>query len=99
MKILQWNIWFKEDINNIIKELKTIEYSEIDFNLYIRSEISNFALGIDNKYNQFNSFIFRKWYTDDFDDIDFLKTLTYNNFLEFYNTLNFDDYVVGIITN
>ena len=25
MKILQWNIWFKEDINNIVKELKRID--------------------------------------------------------------------------
>ena len=25
MKILQWNIWYKEDINNIAKELKRID--------------------------------------------------------------------------
>ncbi len=25
MKILQWNIWFQEDINNIVKELKRID--------------------------------------------------------------------------
>ncbi len=25
MKVLQWNIWYKEDINNIASELKRID--------------------------------------------------------------------------
>ena len=83
----------------LLKELKTRNYNERDFNLYIRSLISKNALHIDNKYDMFNMFPFRKRFTDDFDDIDFLKTLSFDKFLEFYKTINFDDYVVGIISD
>ena len=85
---------FKEEL---LKELNNIKFNEKDFELYIKDYISNHALRVDYKYDQFKSFAFRKRFSDDFDDIDFLKTLTFDKFLEFYKTLDFDNYVVGVI--
>lgn len=87
---------FEEEL---IKELKNVEFNQRDFDLYIKDEISNHAIRVDNKYNEFQLFIIRKIYSDDFDDIDFLKTLSFDKFLEFYKDLDFDNYVVGIIRN
>ena len=83
----------------LIKELKSLKCTKKDFDLFIKGEIGIEALSVDKKYNRFNRFSFSKKFTDDFDDIDFLKTLTFGKFLEFYKTLNFDDYSVGIISD
>ncbi|MBQ9024423.1 MAG: insulinase family protein [Bacilli bacterium] len=87
---------FKDEL---LRELKNIKFKEKDFELYIKDYISNHALKVDYKYDQFQSFAFRKRFSDDFDDIDFLKTLTFDKFLEFYKTLDFDNYVVGVISD
>ena len=83
----------------LVKELKNITFAEKDFILFIRSSIGSEALKIDNKYQVFNGFSFSKEYNDNFDDIAFLKKLKFEDFLEFYKTLNFDDYVVGIVSD
>ena len=83
----------------LIKELKNKVYNERDFNLFVRSLIGSEALKIDNKYQTFYNFVIAKEYNDNFDDIEFLKKLKFERFLEFYKTLNFDDYVVGIVSD
>ena len=87
---------FEEEL---IKELKNIEFKQKDFDLYFKDIIATQALRIDTKYDVFKMFLHRKCFTDDFDDIDFLKTLSFDKFLEFYKDLDFDNYVVGIIRN
>lgn len=83
----------------LLQELKMRKYNERDFNLYIRNLISKNALYIDYKYDQLRNFSFKKRFTDDFDDIDFLKKLTFERFIEFYNSLDFENYSVSIIRN
>ena len=83
----------------LIKKVKNPNFNKKDFELYIKSEISKHALKVDYKYNEFQAFYSKKEYSDDFDDINFIKSLTFEKFLEFYNSLNFDDYVVSIIRN
>ena len=52
-----------------------------------------------NNINQIISKILDKGqnYDDDFQNIEFFKTLTYDKFMEFYKKLDFDNYVVSII--
>ena len=56
-------------------------------------------LKIDYKYDEFQTFFTRKETSDDFDDINFIKTLSFDKFINFYTSLNFDDYVVCIIND
>jgi len=81
----------------LLKEIKTDNFKEKDFDLFIRNAIANQIYQIDNKYNNFLRFFPRKHIYDDFDTIDFLKSLTFFRFQEFYNSLNFDDYSISII--
>ena len=85
--------------NELISKLKKPNFNEKDFKLYIKSEISKHALKIDYKYDEFQTFFTRKETSDDFDDINFIKTLSFDKFINFYNSLNFDDYVVCIIND
>lgn len=80
-----------------IEELKKNDFKEEDWNLFIRENIANQVYRSDNKYQEINRLFPRKSYTDDFDDLDFLKTLTFKRFQEFYESLNFDDYSISII--
>lgn len=80
-----------------IQELKKNNFKESDWDLFIRELIAMHVYRTDNKYQVFNQLFSRKKYSDDFDDVEFLKTLTFERFLEFYQSLNFDDYSVSII--
>ena len=86
-------------IQEMLKEIKENSFNKQDFNLFIRQIISNHARAIDEKYKEFFNFSYRRRYSDDFDDIDFLKTLTYDRFIEFYDSLTFDNYTIGIVRN
>lgn len=87
---------FEEEL---IKEFKTRKYNKKDFDLFIRSQISFEALKIDKKYDVFSIFSYRLNYDDNFSDIKLLKKLKFEDFQKFYKSLDFDDYVVGVITN
>ena len=86
-------------VKELLDELKNVEFKEKDFELYIKTTLSRQALKMDYKYEQFQSFAYRTRFSDDFNDVEFLKTLTFDKFLEFYRKLNFDDYVIGVIKN
>lgn len=81
----------------VIEELKKNDFKEEDWNLFIRENIANQVYRSDNKYQEINNLFPRKYFSDDFDDLDFLKTLTFTRFQEFYKSLNFDDYSISII--
>lgn len=81
----------------ILKELNKNDFKESDWNLYIREKIATQVYRSDRKYQEINRLFPRKHYSDDFDDLEFLKTLTFERFLEFYQSLNFDNYSVSII--
>ena len=83
--------------DELLKELKTRKFSERDFNLFIREIISDQALYFDYKYKRFNKFAFRLPFTKNFNDIEFLKSLSYDKFLDFYKSLSFDEFTVGLI--
>ncbi len=80
-----------------IKELKKNDFKEEDWNLFIRETIANQIYQSDNKYTRFLYLFPNKHYSDDFDDIAFLKTLTFQRFQEYYKTLTFDDTSISII--
>ena len=83
-------------LNKLIKELKNNNFKKQDFELFKKTIIADEAGKIDYKYSVFNSFQNEREYTDDFDEIEFFKSLSFDKFLEFYNKLNFDDYSVAI---
>lgn len=86
-------------VKKVLKYIKTNDFSEKDFKLFLRKVISDEALSIDIKYKKMIKFPFKTCYSDDFDDIDFLKTLTFESFIEFYKTLDFSNYTIAIVRN
>lgn len=59
--------------------------------------IANEAFKLDYKYGILRDFIFIISISDDFDDIDFIKSMSFDRCIEFYKTLNFDKITVAII--
>ena len=82
-----------------LDEIKINSFNKKDFDLYIRREMANQAFSLDNKYNRLLGFASRKMYSDDFSNIENLKKLNFERFIEFYKSINFDNYTIGIITN
>lgn len=87
----------KKAIKLFIQELKKNNFKKSDWDLFIRELIAIHVYRTDNKYQVFYQLFSSKIYSDDFDDVEFLKSLTFDRFLEFYESLNFDDYSVAII--
>lgn len=90
---------YKKFIKLLKEELQKNNFKKKDFELFIKSNIANQAYRIDYKYDFLTSFIFNLEVSEDFDDIDFLKTLTYERFIEFFETLNYNTHTTAIIRN
>ncbi|MBR1413899.1 MAG: insulinase family protein [Bacilli bacterium] len=86
-----------EAISKIIEKIKLNDFDEKDFELYFRVQLAHNILVYDNKYQELMRFVYNKYYTDDFNDIDFIKNITFTRFMEFYNSLKFDDYSIGLV--
>ena len=84
-------------LKEFINELKKFDFNEKDFELYKRKKISENVLNYDQKYETLLSFTWNKFYNDDFDNIDYIKSLSFQRFKDFYNNLDFDNYTVGVI--
>ena len=84
-------------IEKIIDKLKINDFNKRDFDLYFRVQLSYNVLVYDNVYSELFGFAYNKCYTEDFNDIVFIKQITFDRFIEFYNSLSFDDYTIGIV--
>ena len=80
----------QEYVSRVLEELKNNSFSIEDFELFKRKYIAANALYMDKKYDVFKSFMYRLYCTDDFDDVDFIRNLDFDRFLEFYESLSFD---------
>ncbi len=88
---------YEETIKAIKKEISLNNFTKEYFELFKRRQIANHAARIDYKYDNLKNFLFRFDYTDDFNDISFIRNLSFDRFLEFYKTLNFDNYTAALI--
>lgn len=84
-------------VDSVKDELKNGNLSKEYFELYKKKMIANEAFKLDYKYGILRDFIFRISISDDFDDIDFIKSMSFDRCIEFYKTLNFDKITVAII--
>ena len=89
----------EKTIRAIKKEIALDNFTKEYFELYKRKQIANHAMRMDYKYDNLKKFLFRLDYTNDFNDISFIRNLSFDRFLEFYKTLNFDNYTVALIKN
>ena len=91
---------YEKAIRTIKKEISLGNFTKEYFELFKRKKIAEQAMGIDNKYENLKSFFLHRIdYTDDFNDISFIRNLSFDRFLEFYKKLNFDNYTVALIKN
>lgn len=88
---------YKKFIKLLKKEIKINNFTAKDFELYKKTLISDEAFKIDYKYQTLKNFIFNIKFSDDFDDIDFIKTLTFEKFQKFYKSLKFNKSTIAII--
>ena len=84
-------------IEEVIEYFKKNNLTREDFELYKKGIIADQVVSRDFKYRKFDAFVIKRMFSDDFEDIDFIKSLSYERFNEFYNSLNFDEYVVSVI--
>lgn len=87
----------QEYVSRVLEELKNNSFSIEDFELFKRKYIAANALYMDKKYDVFKSFMYRLYCTDDFDDVDFIRNLDFDRFLEFYESLSFDYNTTAVI--
>lgn len=80
-------------------ELQKGNFSEDDFKLYKRMQIAKEVLKQDYKYETLKNFAVSIYYTDDFNDMEFIKKLDFENFLDFYKNLDHDNSTTAIIRN
>lgn len=83
-------------IDNNLKEFKV---DEREFELMKKVIIANEIRNSENKYKNFKSFTYKKEYSEDFLDIQFIKDLDYNRFNNYLAALNYDNYVIANIIN
>ena len=86
-------------ISELLENLKEFKIDEQEFELMKKVMISNEVRGSENKYNNFKNFTYKKEYSEDFLDIQFIKDLDYNRFNNYLAALNYDNYVIANMIN
>lgn len=87
----------EEFLNRLINYFKTASFDKEDFDLYMKSEIHDELVKFDNKYSSLSVFTRYVYLDDNFDHTDIIKTLSFEKFLEFYHSLNFDNYCISLL--
>lgn len=83
--------------NRIISKLKENDFSKNYFELYKKKTIANEAFKMDYKYNILTNFVSRVDISEDFCYAEFVKSMTFDRCMEFYNKLNFERNTTAII--
>lgn len=86
-------------ISELLKNLKEFKVDEREFELMKKVIIANEIRNSENKYKNFKSFTYKKEYSEDFLDIQFIKDLDYNRFNNYLAALNYDNYVIANMIN
>ena len=86
-------------ISELLENLKEFKVDEQEFELMKKVIIANEIRNSENKYKNFKSFTYKKEYSEDFLDIQFIKDLDYNRFNNYLAALNYDNYVIANIIN
>lgn len=86
-------------ISELLKNLKEFKVDEREFELMKKVIIANEIRNSENKYKNFKSFTYKKEYSEDFLDIQFIKDLDYNRFNNYLASLNYDNYVIANMIN
>lgn len=81
------------------KEIKNIDFKEYDFNLFKKSLISNDIIREEDKYSYYN-FLSESalFFGDPLDVVEAVKTLKYDRLIKFYNSLDFNNEVMTLLT-
>lgn len=86
-------------ISELLENLKEFKVDEQEFELMKKVIIANEIRNSENKYKNFKSFTYKKEYSEDFLDIQFIKDLNYNRFNNYLAALNYDNYVIANMIN
>ena len=86
-------------ISELLEALKEFKIDEQEFKLMKKVMIANEVRGSENEYNNFKNFTYKKEYSEDFLDIQFIRDLDYNRFNKYLAALNYDNYVVANMIN
>lgn len=86
-------------ISELLENLKEFKVDEREFELMKKVIIANEIRNSENKYKNFKSFTYKKEYSEDFLDIQFIKDLDYNRFNNYLAALNYDNYVIANMIN
>ncbi len=91
-----------KDVFKLKDKLKTafknLTLSQDDFNIYIKERIAREIRDANNLYSLLISYGELENDYNELINLELLKSLNYNDFLEFYNNTSFDDYSIAIAT-
>ena len=91
-----------KDVFKLKDKLKTafknLTLSQDDFNIYIKERIAREIRDANNLYSLLISYGELENDYNELINSELLKSLNYNDFLEFYNNTSFDDYSIAITT-
>ncbi|MBR4830596.1 MAG: insulinase family protein [Bacilli bacterium] len=86
-------------LNDFEKEFKINNFEERDFELYKKAWISRVLIADEDKYNFYSGLpINIIFYREYIDFVDCIKKLSYDRFIEFYNSLKLDNRVITLLT-
>ncbi len=81
------------------KEIKINKFDEKDFELYKRARLSDILVSDEDKYHYYNCLANNIiLYREEIDYVDSIKNLSYDRFIEFYNSLKLDNRVITLLT-
>lgn len=83
--------------NRIISKLKENDFSQNYFELYKKKTMANEAFKMDYKYSVLTNFVSRVDISENLSYVDFVKSMTFDRCMEFYNKLNFERNTTAII--
>ena len=88
---------------NILKDkfkiaFKNVTFSRDDFNIYIKERIAEEIRDANDLYSVLKSYSGQEDDYNELINLELLKSLTYDDFLEFYNNTSFENYSIAIAT-
>jgi hypothetical protein len=84
-------------ITELMNELSKIDFDESEFELYKKEYISQEVKKYDNVVMSLRNNSSRRIINDDFTDVEFIKSMTYNRFIEYVKSLKLNEFSIAIV--
>jgi len=85
----------KSYYNTILEKLNSRDINREDFELIRKGFIAEELMKLDDKYDVPSDFGHRMCYTENYSNVDYYRNISYDNFMDMINKLDFSKYTMG----